>query len=38
MKRQPFVSQTSSVTETHSDDVEAEQEGDEDIEPARVTQ
>ncbi|KAL7026795.1 hypothetical protein ACKWTF_005170 [Chironomus riparius] len=38
VKRQPFVSQTSSVTETHSDDVEAEQEGDEDIEPARVTQ
>ncbi|KAG5683162.1 hypothetical protein PVAND_012459 [Polypedilum vanderplanki] len=38
MKRQPFISQTSSVTEAPSDDVEAEQEGDEDVEPARVTQ
>ncbi len=37
-KRQPFISQTSSVTEAPSDDVEAEQEGDEDVEPARVTQ
>lgn len=36
-KRQPFVSQTSSVTEAPSDEVEAEQEGDEDVEPARVT-
>lgn len=38
VKRQPFISQTSSVTEAPSDDVEAEQEGDEDVEPARVTQ
>ena len=37
-KRQPFMSQTSSVTEAPSDEVEAEQEGDEDVEPARVTQ
>ncbi|CRL03997.1 CLUMA_CG017115, isoform A [Clunio marinus] len=37
-KRQPFISQTSSVTEAPSDEVEAEQEGDEDVEPARVTQ
>lgn len=37
-KRQPFISQTSSVTEAASDEVEAEQEPDEDVEPARVTQ
>lgn len=37
-KRQPFITQTSSVTEAPSDEVEAEQEGDEDVEPARVTQ
>lgn len=37
-KRQPFISQTSSVTEAPSDEVEAEQEGDDDVEPARVTQ
>jgi hypothetical protein len=37
-KRQPFISQTSSVTEAASDEVEAEQEPDEDCEPARVTQ
>lgn len=36
-KRQPFISQTSSVTEAPSDEVEAEQEADEDVEPARVT-
>ncbi|XP_037906052.1 potassium voltage-gated channel subfamily KQT member 1-like isoform X2 [Hermetia illucens] len=35
--RGPFVSQNSSVTEAPSDEVEAEQEADEDPEPARVT-
>lgn len=36
--RGPFISQTSSVTEAPSDEVEAEQEADDDVEPARVTQ
>lgn len=35
--RGPFVSQNSSVTEAPSDEVEAEQEADDDAEPARVT-
>lgn len=35
--RGPFISQTSSVTEAPSDDVEQEQEADDDVEPARVT-
>lgn len=33
-----FVSQNSSVTEAPSDEVEPEQEADDEIEPARVTQ
>lgn len=33
-----FVSQNSSVTEAPSDEVEPEQEPDDEIEPARVTQ
>lgn len=37
-RERPFISQTSSVTEAASDEVEAEQEGDDDAEPARVTQ
>lgn len=35
--RGPFISQTSSVTEAPSDEVEQEQEADDDAEPARVT-
>lgn len=35
--RGPFISQTSSVTEAPSDEVEQEQEADDDVEPPRVT-
>lgn len=35
--RGPFISQTSSVTEAPSDEVEQEQDADDDVEPARVT-
>lgn len=37
-RERPFISQTSSVTEAASDEVEPEQEPDDDVEPARVTQ